>query len=180
MLAGQLMRAGYEVSLASGGVEALSLLRQALADEHPFEAVLADYKMHDMDGAVLGERVHGDPALADSRMIMLTSMDRDGDIQRFASLGFAAYLTKPVRARELLDCLGRVLARDAREWHLQSQPIVTRSTLAGGESARRYDCRVLLVEDNPVNQKVAVRFLQRMGCSVRVADNGAEGAQGFP
>jgi CheY-like chemotaxis protein len=109
---------------------------------------------------------------------MLTSMDRHGDIRRFASLGFAAYLTKPVRAGELFACLDRVLARDAREWHLQSQPIVTRSALVG-ENLPRYDCRVLLVEDNAVNQKVAVRFLERMSCQVRVADNGAEAVRAF-
>jgi two-component system, sensor histidine kinase and response regulator len=179
VLAGQLMRAGYEVSLAGSGVEALSMMRQASLDRRPFEVVLADHHMRDMDGAVLGERINADPELSSSRMVMLTSMDRHGDLQRFASLGFAAYLTKPVRTRELLDCLDRVLARDAREWHLQSQPIVTRSALASHDAGRRYACRVLLVEDNPVNQKVAVRFLERMGCSVRLADNGAEGLKAF-
>ena len=179
VLAGQLMRAGYEVSLASGGADALSLMRQARVDAHPFDVVLADHKMQDMDGAVLGERINADPELSSSRIVMLTSLDRQGDVHRFASLGFAAYLTKPVRARELLDCMDRVLARDAKEWHLQSQPIVTRSTLANNEGARRYDCRVLLVEDNAVNQKVAVRFLERMGCAVRVADNGVEALRAF-
>ena len=133
----------------------------------------------DMDGALLGERINSDAHLSRARIVMLTSLDRQGDVQRFASLGFAAYLTKPVRARELFECLDRVLARDAREWHLQSQPIITHGALAGGEAKRRYQCRVLLVEDNAVNQKVAVRLLERMGCSVRVADNGAEGLSAF-
>jgi CheY-like chemotaxis protein/HPt (histidine-containing phosphotransfer) domain-containing protein len=75
--------------------------------------------------------------------------------------------------------MDRVLSRDARDWHLQSQPIVTRGTLVNNEKVRRYDGRVLLVEDNPVNQKVAVRFLERMGCTVRVADNGAEGVKAY-
>ena len=70
------------------------------------------------------------PQLSRARVVMLTSLDRHGDIRRFASLGFAGYLTKPVRARELIECLDRVLSRDAKEWHLQSQPIVTRGTLA--------------------------------------------------
>ena len=55
--------------------------------------------------------------------IVLTSLDRHGDMRRFASLGFAGYLTKPVRASELFECMDRVLARNAREWHMQSQPI---------------------------------------------------------
>ena len=177
VLAGQLMHAGFEVSLASTGNEALHIMRQAAQDRHPFEVVLADYKMHDMDGATLGQQIIADDSLSQARVVVLTSLDRHGDLRRFASLGFAGYLTKPIRARELFDCMDRVLSRDAREWHLQSQPIVTRGSLS--EGARRYEGQVLLVEDNPVNQKVAVRFLERMGCKVRVADNGAEGVKAW-
>jgi two-component system sensor histidine kinase/response regulator len=179
VLAGQLLHAGYDVSLASTGHEALQMLRQARADNHPYDIVIADYQMDDMDGATLGERINSDPYLSNARIVILTSVDRHGDIRRFASLGFAGYLTKPIRARELFDCLDRVLAREAKEWHLQSQPIVTRGTLMGSEPVKRYNGNVLLVEDNPVNQKVAVRFLERMGCHVRVADNGAEGVKAF-
>ncbi|MGH8187641.1 MAG: response regulator, partial [Steroidobacteraceae bacterium] len=179
VVAGQLMQAGYEVSLAAGGIEALAILRQAFASEDRFDVVLLDHQMHDMDGAALGERINADPQLAQARMVMLTSVDGKGDIQRFASLGFAAYLTKPVRVRELLVCLDRVLARDSKEWQMQSQPIVTRGMLVSGDSQRLQGCTVLLVEDNAVNQKVAVRFLERMGCKVRVADNGAEGVRAW-
>jgi PAS domain S-box-containing protein len=179
VLAGQLMHAGYEVSLASSGLEALVLLHQSLADEHPFEAVLIDNRMDDMDGATLGERINADPRTARSRIVMLTSVDASGDVRRFAALGFAAYLTKPVRTAELLECLDRVLSCDAKQWHLQSQPLVTRGRLSARDTARRRRGRVLLVEDNPVNQKVAVRLLERMGCTVRVADNGAEGVKAF-
>ncbi|MDY0066705.1 MAG: response regulator [Steroidobacteraceae bacterium] len=179
VLAGQLMRAGYEASLAAGGLEALAMLRQAADDEHPFEVVLVDDQMQDMNGAQLGERINEDAQLSRSRIVMLTSLDRQGDIKRYAELGFAGYLTKPVRGRELFDCLDRVLSHEAKEWHLRSQPIVTRGALSGARSAQRYECRVLLVEDNAVNQKVAVRFLERMGCSVCVADNGVEGLRAF-
>ncbi len=177
VIAGQLMHAGYEVSLAATGIEALSMLHQAACDDHPFEAILADQRMRDMDGAMLGERINADPDLSQARIVMLTSMDRHGDMQRFASLGFAAYLTKPVRARELLLCLDRVLARDSKEWHMQSQPIITRGSLTGSEA--RYDCNVLLVEDNAVNQQVSVRYLERLGCKVRVTDNGAEAVRAW-
>jgi two-component system sensor histidine kinase/response regulator len=179
VLAGQLAHAGYDVELAANGHEALDRLRQALAENRAFEIVLADYQMPDMDGAALGERINSDPHLSRARVIVLTSLDRHGDIHRFASLGFAGYLTKPVRARELFECIDRVLARESHEWHLQSQPIVTRGTLLADDPARRHDAKVLLVEDNPVNQKVAVRYLERMGCRVRVADNGAEGVKAF-
>jgi two-component system sensor histidine kinase/response regulator len=173
VVAGQLMHAGFEVSLAAGGIEAMALLHHAIVDQRPFEIVLADHRMHDMDGATLGERINADTQLSQARLVMLTSVDRHGDIHRFASLGFAAYLTKPIRARELLECIDRVLAHDSKQWHMQSQPIVTRNQLTTHDT-RRYSGSVLLVEDNPVNQKVAVRFLERMGCAVRVADNGVE------
>jgi two-component system, sensor histidine kinase and response regulator len=179
VLAGQLMHAGFEVSLAETGQEALQLLARGHSDRHPYDVVLADYQMNDMDGATLGERINADPQLSNARIVILTSIDRHGDIRRFTSLGFAGYLTKPIRARELFESLDRVLAREAKEWHLQSQPIVTRGSLISDEGPCRYEGNVLLIEDNPVNQKVAVRFLERMGCNVRVADNGAEGVRAF-
>ncbi len=179
VLAGQLMHAGYDVSLASSGLEALALLHRAVADELPFEVVLADHRMQDMDGGALGERINSDPSISSARVVMLTSVDRHGDIARYAALGFAAYLTKPIRTRELLDCLDRVLRCDAKEWHLQSQPIVTRGMLSAAAISQRYEGNILLVEDNPVNQKVALRFLERMGFKVRIADNGLEGVKAF-
>jgi two-component system sensor histidine kinase/response regulator len=179
VLAGQLIHAGFEVSLAKTGSEALQLLRLGHADNHPYDVVLADHQMDDMDGAELGEQIKADQQIANARIVILTSLDRHGDIRRFASLGFAGYLTKPIRARELFECMDRVLACEAKEWHLQSQPIITRGTLVSDEAMRRYQGHVLLVEDNPVNQKVAVRFLERMGCHVRVADNGADAVKAY-
>ncbi len=169
----QLVHAGYEVLLAASGTEGLTMMRQALAENRRIEVVLADFQMPDMDGAALAVEINGDPLLAEARLVMLTSIDRHGDIARFARLGFAAYLAKPVRSRELLDCLAHVLMREAREWHLQSQPMVTRMTLAATTRDGRYRGRVLLVEDNVVNQKVAQRFLERLGCHVTTVDDGA-------
>jgi two-component system sensor histidine kinase/response regulator len=111
--------------------------------------------------------------------VLLTSMDRHGDIRRFAAMGFAGYLSKPVRARELLACLDKVLAREAHDFHAQTHPIVTSNALHGNAAARRFSGRVLLVEDNVVNQKVARRFLERLGCEVMLAENGAEAVTAF-
>jgi two-component system, sensor histidine kinase and response regulator len=174
VLAGQLTHAGYQVCLAESGEEALKKMRQAIDDGAAFEVVLCDHQMPRMDGATFGALVRADPLLLRSRMVMLTSLDHQGDIQRFAALGFAGYLTKPARARELYECLDRVLAADASVWHVQTQPIVTRNRLMGSTPAILYDADVLLVEDNLVNQKVATRFLERLGCKVKVAHNGAQ------
>jgi two-component system sensor histidine kinase/response regulator len=135
--------------------------------------------MPDMDGAMLGERINADSQLSRARIVMLTSMDRHGDVKQFAAMGFAGYLSKPVRARDLLECIDRVLARDASEWHTHHQPLVTRNTLHEELTAQKFSGRVLLVEDNAVNQKVAKQFLERLGCEVRIADNGAEGVKAY-
>jgi two-component system, sensor histidine kinase and response regulator len=177
VLTAQLHHAGYEVTSAETGAAALACLRQAVGECQPFEAVLVDLELPDMDAATLGQHIMRSPQLSQARIVVLTPLDRRGETARFAELGFAAHLHKPVRARELLAGLDRVLAKEAREWHLQSQPIVTRSSLT--TAARRCRGNVLLVEDNAVNQKVAVRFLERMGCTVRVADNGAEGVKAY-
>jgi len=172
VLSGQMAQAGYEVETASSAELALEILHAP--GQAPFDAVLLDYQMPDMDGAMLGERIMKSRDIPATRLVLLTSMDRSGDIQRFADIGFCAYLTKPVRTRELLECLQRALSHDAEVWHLRSQPIITRGALVASELKRSYCGRVLLVEDNAINQRVARKFLERLGCEVRVVDDGAQ------
>jgi PAS domain S-box-containing protein len=178
VLGDQLARMGYEVQLAADATEALSVLKQALS-AHEFDAALIDFQMRTMDGATLGEIINADVALSKTRLILLTSLDRAGDQQRFAKIGFAAYLTKPVRSRELIECLDRVLTVEAREWQLHSQPMITRSVLTESFDEAPYSGRVLLVEDNIVNQQVAQKYLERLGCSVHTVDDGLAGVNSF-
>ena len=173
VLCGQLAQAGYQVSLASGAAAALLAMNNAVADDIAFDVVLCDHEMPEMDGEMLGQAVFSDPLLSRSRMVMLTSLDRQGDIETFAALGFAGYLIKPVRSHELYACLDRVLANEANVWHVKTQPIVTRNQLLAGERAIPFRGEVLLVEDNFVNQKVAQKFLERLGCNAVLAGNGA-------
>jgi two-component system sensor histidine kinase/response regulator len=179
VLGAQLDRAGFDAELAADATQALETMRAAHAAGKPFDAALLDFQMPAMDGASLGEVINADSQLASTRLVLLTSMDRTGDQQRFAAIGFAAYLTKPVRGRELKECLERVLARPASEWHMRSQPLVTRNVLADALGEPTYGGLVLLVEDNEVNQKVAQKYLERLGCHVRTADDGAAGVQAF-
>ena len=172
VLAAQVAHSGYDVMIAASAAEALTHLRAAQAA--PFDIVVLDYHMPDKDGAMLGQEIVADRSIAPARLVLLTSLDRSGDIQRFANIGFAAYLTKPVRTRELFDCLEESLSHDARDWHLRSQPIITRGTLIAGEVKRRYSGKVLLVEDNAINQRVARRFLERLGCEVHVVEDGQQ------
>jgi two-component system sensor histidine kinase/response regulator len=170
-----LQHAGYDVACVASAAEALVVLDSAAA-EHSYECVLIDQYMPEMDGEALATKIGSDARHADVRRIMLTSVERH-DAERFAALGFSAYLTKPVRARELLGCLDRALANDPRAWDMRSQPVDARHTLPQPGQTAEYQGRTLLVEDNVVNQKVALRFLERLGCTVQVANNGEEGVQ---
>ncbi|MGH8178112.1 MAG: response regulator [Steroidobacter sp.] len=178
VLSSQMMHAGYQVSSAPSASRALEILR---APGRPaFDVVVLDYQMPDMDGAMLGEQIMKSRDITPTRLVLLTSLDRSGDMQRFSDIGFCAYLTKPVRTRELLDCLNRALSRDAQDWHMHSQPIITRGTLVACEPKRaQYSGRVLLVEDNAINQRVARRFLERLGCEVYVVSDGAQAVDAY-
>jgi len=175
VLSSQLVHAGYEVTTVGSGSSALDELRNAVTSDHPFDMVITDFQMPDMDGAMLGERIINMPDLANTRLVMLTSLDRHGDTPRLAALGFSAYLTKPVRARELIDGVARVMSGGPRQWQMDTQPMITLNMLTQATAQKRFRGHVLLVEDNFVNQKVAVRFLERLGCTVEVASHGAEG-----
>ncbi|HEY6618901.1 MAG TPA: response regulator, partial [Steroidobacteraceae bacterium] len=175
VLSAQLVHAGYSVTTVSSGLAALHELQNAIASENQFDMVITDFQMPDMDGAMLGERIIAIPGLANTRLVMLTSLDRHGDTPRLAALGFAAYLTKPVRVRELIDAVARVMSGGPRQWQMETQPMITLNMLTQPQAVQRFAGHVLLVEDNFVNQKVAVRFLERLGCTVEVASNGAEG-----
>jgi CheY-like chemotaxis protein len=167
---GQLLLCGVEPVCASSADEALALMRQARAADRPFDAALLDYLMPDCDGAELGRTIVQDEALKTTRLILLTSSGQRGDGQLFADIGFAGYLLKPVTQRELTECLILVLANTAHSWHLQSQPMITRHALR----AQRIKTgnRILLAEDNPVNQKVALRLLEKLNYRVDVVADG--------
>jgi two-component system, sensor histidine kinase and response regulator len=175
VLSAQLVHAGYSVTTVSSGLAALDELQNAIASDQQFDMVITDFQMPDMDGAMLGERIIAIRDLAHTRLVMLTSLDRHGDTPRLAALGFAAYLTKPVRVRELIDAVARVMSGGPRQWQMETQPMITLNMLTQPQAVQRFTGHVLLVEDNFVNQKVAVRFLERLGCTVEVASNGAEG-----
>ncbi len=156
--------------------DALEMLRQAHATGDPFQIAILDHQMPNMDGESLGRAIKADATLRDTVLVMLTSLGQKGDAIRLKAVGFAAYLLKPARQSELLGTLVNVWA--ARNAETASE-LVTRHSIAEGQAApettRRWDgTRVLVAEDNIVNQKVATMMLQSFGCRVEVAANGRE------
>ncbi len=153
---------------ADSGQSALTLMEQAKKDAKPFPLILLDAQMPDMDGFALAERIKQNAELAGATIMMLSSAGRPGDAARCRALGIAAYLTKPIKQSELLDAitvaLGTLPQNEARP------TLVTRHFLR--ETQRRL--RILLAEDNAVNQMLVVRLLEKQGHSVTVAGDGRQ------
>ena len=171
VLMGQLLQCGADPVSAGSAGEALMLMRQASAAGRPFDAALLDHQMPDCDGAELGRIIVGDDTLDSTRLILLTSSGQRGEGQMFADIGFAGYLLKPVAQRDLTECLMLALGSEADTWRAHTQPIITRLALRAQRSQARN--RILLAEDNIVNQKVAVRMLEKLNYRVTVVADGA-------
>lgn len=177
VLAGMLGAWGCRHTTVSGADAALIELRAAAAQGDPYQVAVLDMHMPGVDGEMLGRAIKADPDLEKTALIMMTSGAYRGDTARMERAGFSAYLLKPVRQSQFYDCLALVTARDAGRAGIGSgarpgtrpAPIITRDTLAARVKQR---ARILLAEDNPVNQKVALKVLERLGYSVDVVDNG--------
>jgi CheY-like chemotaxis protein/HPt (histidine-containing phosphotransfer) domain-containing protein len=124
-----------------------------------------------MDGRTLGKRIKADPALRDTRLVMLTSVGHRGESARLQQIGFTAYLTKPIKISHLYDCLVTVLGVSAAEVRDSARPIITRHTL---REEKKHRIRILVAEDNVVNQKVALRILEKLGYGADTVANGQE------
>ena len=160
-------------SLAKNGFEALQLLRDAQQAGKTFKVAIIDMQMPGMDGEALARAITNDKNLKDTLLVMMTSMGQRGDIKKVKELGFSAYLTKPVRQSDLHDCLAQVLgvSKKKTEGGKQKKELITRHSII---ESRRANVRILIAEDNIVNQKVALKMLERMGFRADVAANGLE------
>ena len=157
-----------------GAQAALDAMHAACAEGDPFRVVILDMMMPDMDGEELGTLIKRDPELRAADLVMMTSMGARGDAGRLEALGFAAYLTKPVKQSQLFDCLMVVLHRHEFAEPVPAPRIVTRHALA---DRRRRAVRVLVAEDNAVNRRVVLRTLEKLGYRADAVDNGAEAVE---
>jgi len=160
---------GMRPAVASDGVEGLAALCQACDENDPFRIAIVDRQMPRMDGCELGGRVASDPRLSATRLVMLSSLGIRGEARKHEEIGFAAYVTKPVSFGELKSVLSVVLAGGS------AKAIVTRhSARERMSSFSESRARLLLVEDNITNQKVALGILKRLGLRADAVANGAE------
>ncbi len=158
---------------ANSGPAACDELKRAVAAGTPFPLVLLDSNMPGMDGFQVADYVKRHPEAAGASIMMLTSCGRRGDAARCRKLGIAAYLTKPIRQAELLQAVLTTLNVKARPE--EPRPLVTRHSMR--EMQRRL--RVLLAEDNKINQKVAVRLLEKWGHQATVVNDGVEAVAAY-
>jgi PAS domain S-box-containing protein len=174
----QLQLFGIEPTTTRSAAEALEAMRRAAREGLPYEIALIDHDMPGCNGADLGRQINADPPLNSARLVVLTSSAQRPESSRFAQLGFAGFLIKPVAQDDLLECLMLVLGASADDWHAQSHPIVTEEQLR----FRRVSGpkrRILVAEDNTVNQKVALFTLQKLGYQADVVTNGAEAVEAW-
>jgi signal transduction histidine kinase/CheY-like chemotaxis protein len=158
---------------AASAHEALSQMRRADERGHPFKLVLTDVHMPEMDGFALVERMKASPHFAGAVIVMLTSGGQQGDVSRCKELGISVYLTKPVRRAELRSAMLAALAGRARiHKTIEPEPLAAPETLH--ERRAGSGLHILLTEDNVVNQRVALRILQKAGHRVEIAGNGRE------
>jgi len=156
------------------------MLQEARLTGAPYDVAILDMHMPGMDGIELAKRIKEAPELSSIRLVLLTSMGRRGDDPRAESAGLAAYLTKPVRQSELYDCLLSVMGSPADPQEpVPWQTAVRQTRMQRGDKRMvsrppRDRPLILLAEDNPVNQKVAVKMLENLDYDVAVAANGRE------
>jgi two-component system, sensor histidine kinase and response regulator len=158
---------------AATAKDALAILRHAHATADPYDVVLVDMQMPDVDGLTLAHAIKSDPAIARTRIIMLSSLGQPASAQALEKAGVSACLTKPIRQSELFDCLVEVLVGKVSA---SGEPSVAPKPTAPPTPLPQ-TAKILLVEDNQVNQTVAVGQLRRLGYQPDTANNGAEAVE---
>ncbi len=168
---------GFRPEECSNGKAAIDKLKEAVQKKDPFPIVLLDMQMPEMDGEETAKRILSDPEINDTDIIILTSLGQRGDASYLKQLGCKAYLVKPVKQSHLFNTIVNVLQMkkekaDPDKSEESSEPeIITAHTI---EEQMRNGVRILLAEDNLINQKVALKILQKRNYSVDVVNNGKE------
>ncbi len=160
------------VEETASAVEAMKTLREVSNRGNQFEAVLIDYCTIDIDGELLVKEIKSDSLLKDLSLVMLTAYGQRGDEDHFRNLGFGAFLPKPVKQSQLFDCLLNINGEKTSIEKVSKEQIITRNSISVEHNQH---VRILLVEDNIVNQKVAMRIIKnKLGFHLDVVNNGRE------
>ena len=169
---------GMNCEVARNGNEGLALLQQRATEAQPFDVAILDHTLLGTiqeDGLSLAKHIRQHPKISQIPLILLTALGKRGEGKLAQEAGFNGYLTKPISYQQLQQCLQMILG-DARQnpssTNSQSSTLITRHTVE--EAQAQIQAHILLAEDNVVNQKVAVRILQKLGYRIDVVENGQE------
>jgi PAS domain S-box-containing protein len=168
----QLRLWGCHVEQATHAEAALKTLQRAKSDGHPIDVGIVDMQMPSKDAENLGVLMRREKSLPETPLVLLRSIGQRGEAAEVAERGFSGYLTRPLKPSLLHDCLATIIGRaKAGSVPVAETPLVTRHSLAEDQ---RHRLRILLAEDNPVNQKVALRLLAKLGFRAQAVENGRE------
>jgi signal transduction histidine kinase/chemotaxis response regulator CheB len=160
---------------AASGHEALEVLRAAAAAGCPYDLALLDLEMPGMDGLTLARAIKAEPAIAAVHLIALTPLGHAPAPDEMLAAGIEASLSKPAKHSRLFDCLVTTLGRrDATRLSAPKAAFMPPPALSDGTLAMLQGARVLLAEDNAVNQKISLALLRKLGCSADAVSNGIE------
>ncbi|KAM3115158.1 GAF domain-containing protein [Phormidesmis sp. 146-33] len=191
----QLSGWGIQVSEADSAPAAIALLQSQQAIDRPFDLAILDMQMPTVDGETLGSQIKDNPLLSQTKLIMLTSVHHWGGAKRMLEMGFSAYVVKPVKQSRLLACIVTALSDtveaaktlnpepELNSAIAQSENLLYRTAISSSYPPRvvpfekKSKLKILLVEDNTVNQKVTLNQLKNLGYTADVAANGQEALQ---
>lgn len=178
LLIEQLKGANMIADQAMCGKDALEMLAKAYEEGAPYDMAICDYLMPSMDGEELAKKIKANPNLKDIELVMLTSASGDDKemAKRFADAGYAYYLSKPIRSSQLMNAL-RVVWKSHLDGGAADEGIIAAVKTKEEAAAKFKGLRVLMAEDNFVNQEVATLMLQKLGCQVTAVSNGKEAVE---
>ena len=170
----QLLSWNMHPESAAGGEQALSMMREAASTSKPYALALLDFQMPEMDGLELAHAIKSDPVISATRSIMLTShgqLLRPAELQQF---GIDSCVIKPVKQSRLFDCVTDAVHRAAAQTNPHKKGVLSSAALASETPTAPAKIRILLAEDNIVNQIVALAQLQKLGYTTQAVPNGLE------
>lgn len=150
---------------------ALDKLQAAVEEGDHFNIAILSMAMPDVSGEAFGKDIRARATLTDTKLVMMTTIGMLSDVTRLEKIGFSAYLTKPVKQSQLHDCLVKIISDDSHFPSAQTNAVITQHITA---ETKRQTIRLLLAEDNSINQVVAKAMIEKLGCYVDTVDNGYE------
>lgn len=168
---------GCRFKSAMTGKDAITILRESHYMKDPFQIVLMDMQMPDMDGKVTGKMIKTDSELKDTFIIIVSSVAERGDAVSFKEEGFSGFLTKPLKKHQIYDCLRALMGTPLEILNNPVEPIISQYTFEDNLPEAENDSKglkILLVEDNKINQKVVNSFLKNTNHILTIANNGVE------